>query len=45
MLPQRMPADKRAPEREEGLVNVGSLLVPHAQPVKLIQPSEHDPPW
>ena len=46
-LPQGMPADQGAPEREEGLVNVGSLLVPHAQAAKLIQPSEralHDPP-
>jgi hypothetical protein len=42
-----MPADQSAPEREERLVNVGSLLVSHAQAAKLIQPREralHDPP-
>src|SRR5262249_29463211 len=46
-LPQGMPADRRAPERYEGLVNVGSLLIPHAQAAKLIQPRKRpldDPP-
>jgi hypothetical protein len=42
-----MPTDQCASEREERLVNVGSLLVPHAQAAKLAQPSKcalNDPP-
>jgi hypothetical protein len=35
-----MPTDQCASEREERLVNVGSLLVPHAQAAKLAQPSK-----
>jgi hypothetical protein len=42
-----MPTDQRAPEREESLVNVGSLLVAHSQAAKLVQPGKctlNDPP-
>jgi len=38
--PQGMATDQRAPEREGSLVNVGSLLVPHAQAAKPVQPGE-----
>jgi hypothetical protein len=45
-LPQRMPTDQRAPQRQEGFVDVGPRVVPHAQAPKLIQPGKcafHDP--
>ena len=45
--PQRLPANQRAPEREERLVNVGPLVIPHSQAAKLTEPSKgapHDPP-
>ena len=44
---QRLPANQRAPEREERLVDVGPPVIPHAQPAKLTEPGEcplHDPP-
>ena len=46
-LAQRLPADQRAPEREERLVDVGPLVVADAQAAKLTEPGEgafHDPP-
>ena len=46
-LAQRLPADQRAPEREECLVDVGPLVIPHPKAAKLIEPSKralHDPP-
>ena len=39
--------DQRAPKREERLVDVGPLVIPHAQTAKLIEPSKctlDDPP-
>jgi hypothetical protein len=43
-----MPTDQCAPEREERLVRVGSLLVLHARAAKLVQlpkrPLDHPPP-
>jgi hypothetical protein len=43
-----MPTDERTPERDERLVNIGSLVVADAQAPKLIQPGEraldHPPP-
>src|ERR1700737_3335708 len=39
-LPQSMPADQRAPDRQEGLANVGPLVVRHAQAAELAQPGE-----
>src|SRR5262249_6816871 len=45
--PQRLPANQRAPEREERLVDVGPLVIPHAEAAKLTEPGEgalHDPP-
>ena len=44
---QRLPANQRAPEREERLVDVGPFVIPHAQAAKLTEPSKcalHDPP-
>ena len=44
---QRLPANQRAPEREERLVNVGPLVIPHSQAAKLTEPGKgalHDPP-
>ncbi len=44
---QRLPAKQRAPERKECLVDVGPLVIPHAQAAKLTQPGKcalHDPP-
>jgi len=44
---QRLLSKKRAPEREERLVYVGALVIPHAQPPKLTEPGKcalHDPP-
>src|SRR5436190_5443259 len=46
-LAQRLPANQRAPEREERLVDVGPLVIPDAEAAKLIQPGQrprHDPP-
>ena len=46
-LAQRLPANQRAPEREERLVDVGPLVIPHAQAAKLTEPGKcalHDPP-
>ena len=46
-LAQRLPANQRAPEREERLVDVGPLVVADAQAAKLTEPGEgafHDPP-
>ena len=43
---QRLPANQRAPEREERLVDVGPLVIPHAQAAKLTEPGKcalHDP--
>ena len=34
---QRLPADQSAPEREEGLVDVGPLVIPHPQAAKLTE--------
>ena len=45
-LAQRLPTNQRAREREERLVNVGPLLIPHAQAAKLAEPREcafHNP--
>src|SRR5262249_25631623 len=45
--PQRLPANQRAPEREERLVDVGPLVTPDAEAAKLTEPGEgalHDPP-
>ena len=45
-LAQRLPANQRAPEREERLVDVGPPVVPDAQAAKLTEPGEgafHDP--
>ena len=43
-----MPTDQCASEREERLVDVGPLVVPHAQAAKLVQPRkrslDHPPP-
>jgi hypothetical protein len=42
-----MPANQRAPERQEGLVDVGALVVADAQAPELVQPGErpfHHPP-
>ena len=39
-LAQRLPANQRAPEREERLVNVGPLVVPDPQAAKLTQPGK-----
>src|SRR4029450_8658406 len=44
---QRLPANQRAPELEERLVDVGPLVIPHPQPAKLTEPGKcalHDPP-
>jgi hypothetical protein len=44
---QRLPANQRAPQREERLVDVGPLVIPHAQAAKLTEPRKcalHDPP-
>ena len=46
-LPQGMPTDQSAPEREEGLVNVGPLVVADAKAAKLAEPGKrtfHHPP-
>ena len=46
-LAQRLPANQRAPEGEECLVDVGPLVIPHAQAAKLTEPGKralHDPP-
>src|SRR5438876_10601690 len=47
-LSQGLPADKRAAEREERLVDVGPFVIPHAETPKLIQPRkcalDHPPP-
>ena len=43
-LSQGLPADQGAPEREEGLVNVGPFVVPHAQPAELIESYYNRPP-
>jgi hypothetical protein len=46
-LPQELPADQRAPQREERLVDVGPPVIPHAQAAKLIEPGKRaldDPP-
>jgi len=46
-LSQRLPTNQRAPQREERLVDVGPLVIPHAQTAKLIEPGKrplHDPP-
>jgi hypothetical protein len=45
-LPQRTPTDQRTPERQEGFVDVGPLVIPHAQAPKLTEPGKcalHDP--
>ena len=45
-LAQRLPANQRAPEREERLVDVRPPVVPDAQAAKLTEPGEgafHDP--
>src|SRR5688500_2802487 len=44
---QRLPANQRASEREERLVDVGPLVLPHTQTAKLSEPGKrplHDPP-
>src|SRR6478672_5639498 len=44
---QGPPANQRAPEREERLVDVGPFVIPHAQAAKLTEPGKcalHDPP-
>jgi hypothetical protein len=46
-LSQRLPTNQRAPQREERLVDVGPLVILHAQTAKLIEPGKrplHDPP-
>jgi hypothetical protein len=46
-LSQRLPTDRRAPEREKGLVNVRPFVVTDAEAAELIQPSKgtlDDPP-
>src|SRR5262249_51779464 len=46
-LPQRVPTDQCAPERNARLVDVGPPIVPNAQAAELIQPCERpfdDPP-
>src|ERR1700730_10953547 len=46
-LSQRLPTNQGAPQREERLVDVGPLVIPHAQTAKLIEPGKrplHDPP-
>jgi hypothetical protein len=46
-LSQRLPTNQRASQREERLVDVGPLVIPHAQTAKLIEPGKrplHDPP-
>ena len=46
-LVQRLPANQRAPQREECLVDVRSLVISHAQAAKLTEPGKrtlHDPP-
>jgi hypothetical protein len=46
-LSQRLPTNQSAPQREERLVDVGPLVIPHAQTAKLIEPGKrplHDPP-
>jgi hypothetical protein len=46
-LAQALPADQRAPERKECLVNIGPLVVADAQAAKLIEPGKcplDDPP-
>jgi hypothetical protein len=35
-----MPTDQGAPQRQEGFVDVGPLIVPHAEAPKLIQPGK-----
>jgi len=45
-LAQRLPTNQRAPERDERLMDVGPLLIPHAQAAKLTEPREwafHNP--
>ena len=39
-LSQELPADQRAPEREERLVDVRPLVIPHAQAAKLTEPGK-----
>jgi hypothetical protein len=39
-LAQRLPANQRAPEREERLVNVGPLVIPHSQALRVDQATE-----
>src|SRR6266567_2132445 len=46
-ISQRLPTNRRAPQREERLVDVCPLVIPHAQTAKLIEPGKrplHDPP-
>jgi hypothetical protein len=46
-LSQRLPTNQGAPQREERLVDVGPLVIPHAQTAKPIEPGKrplHDPP-
>jgi hypothetical protein len=37
---QRLAANQRAPEREERLLDVGPLVIPHAQAAKLTEPGK-----
>jgi hypothetical protein len=37
---QRLPANQRAPQREERLVDVGPLVIPHAQAAKLTEATQ-----
>src|SRR6476660_679627 len=44
---QRLPANQRAPERKKRLMDVGSLVIAHAQAAKLTEPGKgalDDPP-
>src|SRR6266850_2767526 len=46
-LAQRLPANQRAPEREERFMDVGPLVVTDAQASELVEPGKrplHDPP-
>ena len=46
-LSQRLPTNQGAPQREERPVDVGPLVIPHAQTAKLIESGKrplHDPP-
>ena len=42
-LPQRLPADERAPEREERRVDVPPLVIADAEAAELIQPAQPAP--